>query len=84
MQQNLPKFAHNCQNLPCTIIQGRVGKKIILKIKIKFLRKTTFQKKLKLHGEKENFEEYSLNLEYAKLPFPILNHYLVEKHWPCP
>jgi hypothetical protein len=24
-----------------------------------------------LHGEKENFEEYSLLLEYAELSFPI-------------
>jgi hypothetical protein len=32
-----------------------------------------------LHGEKENFEEYFLILEYAKLSFPILNNYLAEK-----
>jgi hypothetical protein len=43
-----------------------------------------FQKKVFLYGEKENFEEYSLILEFARLNFPILNNYLVEMHWPCP
>jgi hypothetical protein len=28
-----------------------------------------------LHGEKENFEEYSLILEFAELSFPSLNNY---------
>jgi hypothetical protein len=37
-----------------------------------------------LHGEKENYIEYSLNLEYAKLNFPILNNYLAEKCRLCP
>jgi hypothetical protein len=37
-----------------------------------------------LHGEKEDFEEYSLNLEYAELSFPILNNYLAERPQPCP
>jgi hypothetical protein len=37
-----------------------------------------------LHDEKEDFEEYSLNLEYVKLGFPILNNYLAEKCRPCP
>jgi hypothetical protein len=37
-----------------------------------------------LFGEKEDFGEYSLNLEHAKLSFPILNDYLVERHRPCP
>jgi hypothetical protein len=32
-----------------------------------------------LHGEKENFEEYSLTLS-----FPILNNYLAEKRQPWP
>jgi hypothetical protein len=39
------------------------------------LRKLFFQKKVFLHGEKENFEEYSLFLESAELSFAILiNH----------
>jgi hypothetical protein len=37
-----------------------------------------------LYSEKENFEEYPLNLEYAELSFPILNNYLVERRRPCP
>jgi hypothetical protein len=37
-----------------------------------------------LHGEKENFEEYSLFLEYAELSFAILINYLAEKNRPCP
>jgi hypothetical protein len=35
-----------------------------------------------LHGEKEDFEEYSINLKYAKLNFPILDNYSAEKHQP--
>jgi hypothetical protein len=37
-----------------------------------------------LHGEKENFEGYSLILEYAELSFPILNNYLAKKRRPYP
>jgi hypothetical protein len=36
------------------------------------------------HGEKENFEEYSLILEYAELSFPILNNYSAKKRRPYP
>jgi hypothetical protein len=43
-----------------------------------------FQKKVFLHGEKENFEEYSLILEFAELSFPILNNYSIEMCRPCP
>jgi hypothetical protein len=43
-----------------------------------------FQKKIFLHGKKENFEEYSLILEFAKFNFPILNNYSVEMRRPCP
>ena len=43
-----------------TVVQAKVGKGIILKIKTKILRKLFFQKKVFLHGEKEKFEEYSL------------------------
>jgi hypothetical protein len=38
-----------------------------------------FSKKSFLYGEKENFEEYFLNLAYAELSFSILNNYLAEK-----
>jgi hypothetical protein len=43
------------------------------------LRKLFFQKKVFLHGEKENFEEYSLFLESAELSFAILINYLARK-----
>jgi hypothetical protein len=61
-----------------------VGQKKVLKIKTEILRKFFFQFFFFLHGEKENFEEYSLILEYAELSFPILNNYLAEKRQPCP
>jgi hypothetical protein len=67
-----------------TVVQGRAGKKIILKIKAKILRKLFFQKKVFLHGEKENFEKYSLFLESAELSFAILINYSAEKNRPCP
>jgi hypothetical protein len=37
-----------------------------------------------LHGEKENFEEYSLFLESAELSFAILSNYLARKWRTCP
>jgi hypothetical protein len=37
-----------------------------------------------LYGEKENFEEYSLFLEFAELTFAILINYLAEKNRSCP
>jgi hypothetical protein len=43
-----------------------------------------FQEQVFLHGEKENFEEYSLILEFAELSFPILNNYSAEMRQPCP
>jgi hypothetical protein len=52
----------------CSPGPGSALKKF-LKIKTKFLRKN-FQ--FFLHGEKENFEEYSLNLASAELSFPTL------------
>jgi hypothetical protein len=55
-----------------------------MKIKTEILRKLLFQKKVFLHGEKENFEEYSLILEFAELSFPILNNYLAKMRRPCP
>ena len=68
-----------------TVVWGQGQQKIIiLKIKTKILRKLLFQGKVFLHGEIENFEEYSLILEFAELIFPILNNYLVKMHWPCP
>jgi hypothetical protein len=66
-----------------TVVRGRVGKKIILKIKTEILRKFFFQFFF-LHGEKENFEEYSLFLEFAKLTFAILINYSAEKNRTCP
>jgi hypothetical protein len=37
-----------------------------------------------LHGEKENFEKYSLILEFAELSFPSLNNYSAEMRRPYP
>ena len=37
-----------------------------------------------LHGEKGNFEEYSLFLESAKCTLPTLINYSAEKRRPCP
>jgi predicted patatin/cPLA2 family phospholipase len=37
-----------------------------------------------LHGEKEDFVEYFLNLEYAKFTFPILKNYLAKKYQSYP
>jgi hypothetical protein len=48
------------------------------------LRKLFFQKKVFLHGEKENFEEYSLFLESAELSFAILIYYSARKWRTCP
>jgi hypothetical protein len=48
------------------------------------LRKLFFQKKVFLHGEKENFEKYSLFLESAELTFAILINYSAEKNQTCP
>jgi hypothetical protein len=61
-----------------------VGKKIILKIKTEIFRKLFFQEKVFLHGEKENFEEYSLFWESAELSFAILINYSAKKNQPCP
>jgi hypothetical protein len=37
-----------------------------------------------LYGKKENFEEYSLNLAFAKLSFPTLINYSVGRCRTCP
>jgi hypothetical protein len=55
-----------------------------MKIKTEILRKLLFQKKVFLHGEKENFEEYSLILEFPELSFLSLNNYSAEMRRPCP
>jgi hypothetical protein len=43
-----------------------------------------FQEKVFLHGQKENFEENFIILEYAELSFSILNNYSAKKNRPCP
>jgi hypothetical protein len=43
-----------------------------------------FSKKSFLHGEKEDFEEYSLFLESAEFNFDILINYLAEENRPYP
>jgi hypothetical protein len=48
------------------------------------LRKLLFFLKVFLHGEKENFEEYSLFLEFAELSFAILINYSARKWRTCP
>jgi hypothetical protein len=67
-----------------TVVRRQGRQKIILKIKTKILRKLFFQKKVFLHGEKENFEEYSLFLESAELTFAILINYSAEKNQTYP
>jgi hypothetical protein len=52
-------------------------KKILKKISI--LRELVFSKKMYLHGEKEDFEEYSPNLAFVELTSPILVDYLASK-----
>jgi hypothetical protein len=52
--------------------------------KNQILGKNIFSKKCFLHGEKENFEECSLYLEFAELIFAILINYLTYKCQTCP
>jgi hypothetical protein len=52
-----------------TVVRGQDRQIINSKYKNRILGKTFLQKKGFLYGEKENFEEYSIYLEYAKLSF---------------
>jgi hypothetical protein len=54
----------------CSLGQGR--QKDNSKNKNQIFEETFFSKKSFLHGEKENFEDYFLNLEHVELSFSIL------------
>jgi hypothetical protein len=60
-----------------TVVRGQGRQKHNSKNKNRNFEKKNFN--FFLHGEKKDFEEYSLNLEYAKLSFPILNNYSIER-----
>jgi hypothetical protein len=62
-----------------TVVRGQDRQIINSKNKNQILGKNIFSKKSFLHGEKENFEEYSVYLEYAKLSSTILINYSIGK-----
>jgi hypothetical protein len=62
-----------------TVVRGPDRQKNNSKNNNRIFRKEFFSIKSILHGEKENFVEYSLNLVSAELSFPILINYLVGK-----
>jgi hypothetical protein len=66
-----------------TIVRGQDRQKNNFENKNQIFEKKYFQTFF-LHGEKENFEEYSLNLASAELSFPILINYLEGKCQMCP
>jgi hypothetical protein len=67
-----------------TVVRGQGRQKNNSKNKNRIFEIIFYSILIFLYSEKENFEEYSLNLEFAKFSFPILNNYLVEKRRPCP
>jgi hypothetical protein len=70
-----------CKN---TVVQGQGRQKNNSKNKNRNFEEIIFSKKVFLHGEKENFEEYSLFLESTQLSFAILINYLARKWRTCP
>jgi hypothetical protein len=62
-----------------TVVRGQDRQIINSKNKNQILGKNIFSKKSFLHGEKENFEEYSLYLESAELNFATLINYSIGK-----
>jgi hypothetical protein len=69
--------AHNLTFTFYTVVPGQDQQKNNSKNKNRIFEKKNFQ--FFLHGEKEFFEEYSLNLTSVKLSFPILINYLAGK-----
>jgi hypothetical protein len=67
-----------------TVVQGQGWQKNNSKNYNRIFEIIFYSNLIFLHIEKENFEEYSLNLESAEFSFPILNNYSAEKRRPCP
>ena len=69
-----------------TIVRGHgQQKKKNSKNNTKILRNFFLKQRSFLHGGKENFEKYSLILEYAEWSFPILNNFDPSREErPCP
>jgi hypothetical protein len=66
------------------VLRGQDQQIINSKNKIRILGKNSFSKKKKLYGEKENFEEYSLDLESTEFSFATLINYSTGKCRTCP
>jgi hypothetical protein len=62
-----------------TVVQGQDRQIINSKNENQILGKNIFSKKSFLHGEKENFEEYSLYLESTEFSFATLINYSTSK-----
>jgi hypothetical protein len=67
-----------------TVVRGQGRQKNNSKNKNRNFEEIIFSNYFFLHGEKENFEEYSLFLESAELSFSILINYLARKWRTCP
>jgi hypothetical protein len=67
-----------------TVARGQDRQKNNSKNENQIFGKHKFSKKSFLHGEKENFAEYFLNLAYAELCFPVLINFLAGKCQTCP
>jgi hypothetical protein len=63
----------------CIVVRGQDQQIINSKNKNRILGKNIFSKKSFLHGEKENFEEYSLYLESAEFSYATLINYSTGK-----
>jgi hypothetical protein len=81
MRSMCPKIMKNLKTFRvlCTIVHGQGRQKNNSKKKNRIFRKLIFSKK----GEKENFGEYSPNLEYVKFTSPTLINYSAAKCRPC-
>jgi hypothetical protein len=67
-----------------TIVRGQGRQRNNSKNKNRNFEEIIFSIFIFLHGEKENFEEYSLFLESAEFTFPILINYSARKCRACP
>jgi hypothetical protein len=67
-----------------TVVRGQDRQIINSKNKNRILGKNIFSNFFFLHGEKENFEEYSLYLESTEFSFATLINYLTSKCRTCP
>jgi hypothetical protein len=76
---NFPLFSIAQRLQYNTVVRWQDEQIINSKNKNRILGKNIFFLKSFLHGEKENFEEYSLYLEYAEFSFATLINYLTNK-----